>query len=150
MKRLIFSLLCAVILISCAAEQKRKAHEGLTIPANTTQAGISLRIAEYLKTEGYSIKAINTETGFIETRPLRSTYEPVIRKIAVLESQFISAAEMSLLGPLMCTTVVKVAVPKPGNLLVHASVFKDNDELDVLRSAKLSDYYAREIARILK
>ena len=149
MKRLILFLLCIVLLISCATEQKRTAREGLIIPVNTT-ADTSRRVSEFLKSEGYSIKTTNSKTGNVDTLPLRSTYEPIIRKIAALESQFMSAAEMSLWGPVMCTSVVKVAVPKPGNLLVQASVYKDNSELDYLRSAKLTDYYAREIARILK
>jgi len=106
---------------------------------NTT-SDTSRRVSEFLKTEGYSIETINSKTGSVETRPLRSTYEPIIRKIAALESQFMSAAEMSLWGPVMCTSVVKVAVPKPGNLLVQASVYKDNLELDFIRSAKLTDY----------
>lgn len=150
MKQIILLLLCAGLLISCATEQKRTAREGLTIPVNTTQADVSIRVAAFLKSEGYSIKSINSNTGYIETYPLRSTYEPVIRKIAEIESQFMSAAEMSLWGPLMCTRFVKITAPKPGNLLIQASVFKDNSELDILRSAKLTDYYARKLARIFK
>ncbi len=150
MKRLILIVLCAGFLLNCATEPKRTAHEGLTIPVNTNQADISRRVADFLEAEGYTIETINSQTGLIETRPLRSTYEPVIRKISIIEAQFMSAAEMGLLGPIMCTTIIKVAVPRPGNLLVRASVYKDNQEMDFIRSAKLTDYYAKVLARILK
>ncbi len=150
MKRLILILLCAALLASCAAKQIMTAREGLTIPVNTAQANMTGRVSDFLKSDGYSINIINSETGYIETLPLRSSYEYVIRKIAVADSKFMSAAEMGLLGPLMCTTVVKISIPKPGNLLVLASVYKDNMELDEIRSAKLTDYYARKIAELLK
>lgn len=150
MKKLFIFLLCAGLLMSCAAGQKRTADEGITISINAARSDASRRIADFLKAEGYAIEHVNPATGYIETRPRRSTYEPVIRKISTIESQFMSAAEMSLWGPLMCTTVIKAAAPQPGKLLIKASIYKDNLELDFLRSAKLTDYYAREIARILK